>query len=39
MDGFTRAFFDARRTEIVRFLVTSGYTLSSQPRLRCVFIN
>ena len=34
IDGPTGASFDLRRTEVVRFLVTSGYTLSSQPRLR-----
>jgi hypothetical protein len=39
VDRFAGALFGTRRTEIVRFLVTSGYTLSSQPRLRCVFIN
>jgi hypothetical protein len=39
IDGFTDALFDARRTEVVRFLVTSGYTLSSQPRLRGVFVD
>jgi hypothetical protein len=39
MDGFTGALFDARRAEVVRFLVTSGYTLSSRPRLRGGFVN